>query len=1385
MARVFISHASADAAPAAEVHRWLVGDGHQVFLDQDLSDGLLVGQEWEKRLRERLRWADAVVCVLTSAYLASVWCTAELTIAQSRGSRLLPVQAEPGLRHPLLNSVQYVDMTADAAAARARVAEALLREDAAGGAGWPDDRSPFPGLRPLDTDEHSVFFGRAAEIEQLATLLRSPAERADPAVLLVVGPSGCGKSSLVRAGLLPVMAAEAEWWTLPAILPGTTPVAALARELAASARQVGLEWTVTDVRHRLDAGDLTGLVDDLLLAVPGPRRRHLLIVVDQFEELLTQAGPEERTRFAQLVQGALAGPVQVVATLRPEFLDPLLASRELSGLPARTQTLRPLRPEALRAVIEGPADRAGVSVDAELVTRLVADTGGGDALPLLAYTLAQLADGVAGGGRLSAGRYEQLGGVQGALAGQANAALADAVTAGGRDREQVLRELLRLVTVDEQGRPTRWRIHRDDLSEQLLTELQPFVDRRLLITDSDGDQVVLGVAHEAFLTAWPPLEKAISAAASALRARRRVEQAAVEWAQHGHSPSQLWERGQLAAAMADTGAHLQSRRKAHAESPSSSERGGTSRPRRRPAVGRHRLLVADRVELSPPARDFLLTSYRRDRRRRGRSLAILSTLLALAVVAAGTAFVQQRTAVDRQGLATARLLLTRAEAALERDPRTALLLGEAADHIHPDREIRAGLVHLLLNTRYMGSLEDHSGYASDVAFAPDGRTLATAGFDQTAILWDVSDPARPRRVGAPLAGHTGPISAVAFAPDGRTLATAGADHTVILWDVSAPTRPHRLGDPLTDYTDAVDTVAFSPDGRTLATGSGDFVLLWDVTDPSRLRRLGDPLSNDTGALDDAVLSVAFSPNGHTLAAGSQDHIAVLWDVTDPAMPRRLGDPLTGHTNSVTSVAFAPDGRTLATASFDQTVILWDVTDPAMPRRFGDPLTGPSSFVNSVTFAPDGRTLATADEDATVILWDVADPAQPHRLGDPLIATSSLTAVAFSPDGHTLVTPGFDGNTSLWEVTDPTRPRPLGDPLSDTDPVLSVAFAPDGHTLATATADGSTVLWDVSDPAQPRRLGDPLSDRDAAPSVLFPPDAVAFAPDGHILATAGGDGNTILWDVTDPARPHRLGDPLTGHSTYPVLALAFAPDGHVLATASYDGTTLLWDVTDPARPRRLGDPLTGGRTLPVHSVAFAPDGHILATAGDNRTTLLWDVTDPARPHRLGDPLAGHTDSVYSMAFAPDGRTLATASQDQTVILWDVTDPARPHRLGDPLTGHTNIVKSVAFVPDGRILATASTDGSVLLWDVTDLARPRRLGDPLTGQSDEGSLGTAPDGHTLATAGQDKAVVLWDLSRLNWLLDHPLERACTLTGGGLDRAEWARYVPGLDYVNACAA
>lgn len=201
MARVFMSHASEDRSLASELHRWLADDGNEVFFDQDLRDDAVLSGEWQLRLHERLRWADAVVCVLTSAYLASTWCAAEVGIAQSRGSRLLPVLAEPGIAHPLLTSNRHTDMTRDPVVARAALVEVLRRVDAAGGLGWPDDRSPFPGLHPFDIDQHQVFFGRSREVGQLARLLRSPAERAEGALLLVVGPSGCGKLTNTRRGL--------------------------------------------------------------------------------------------------------------------------------------------------------------------------------------------------------------------------------------------------------------------------------------------------------------------------------------------------------------------------------------------------------------------------------------------------------------------------------------------------------------------------------------------------------------------------------------------------------------------------------------------------------------------------------------------------------------------------------------------------------------------------------------------------------------------------------------------------------------------------------------------------------------------------------------------------------------------------------------------------------------------------------------------------------------------------------------------------------------------------------------------------------------------------------------------------------------------------------
>ncbi len=1361
MARVFISYAREDLTRAREVHRWLMDAGHEVFLDQDSRDGIAVGEQWRQRLRERLRWADAVVCVVTVAAMASSWCTAEIAMAQARGSRLVPLRAEPDVDHPLLADVHHIDLVQDPAAARAALLAVLHRVDAVGGSGWPDDRCPFPGLRPFEVGWHRVFFGRAEEIKALAELVRSAVEGA---ALVVVGPSGCGKSSLVRAGLLPVMADEPGWRTLPPILPGADPVAALARELATAARRIGLGWTVEQVEQRLDGDGLTPLVDELLLADPDGPQQRLLVVVDQLEELLTHTPPAQRARFAELLRPALTGPVRVVATLRPEFVDQVLADLELAVLPARVYPLRPLQREALRLVIEGPAQLAGIGVEAHLVARLVQDTDSGEALPLLAFTLAQLAEDVSRGGQLSIARYEQLGGVQGALARQADVALVEAASAAGRDREEVIAGLLRLVTVDEQGGPTRWRVRRDELPAPVLTELDAFVARRLLSTDTDNGTVVIGVAHEAFLSAWPPLAHAITANVTALRARRAVEHAATEWDGDGRPPTRLWSGGELAAAVVDTGAQICA--------------GSASPPGRR---WRPRVLVTNRVALSTQAREFLHAGIRRDRSRHRRATTVLSVAIILALVAAGVARGEQRKAEQGQRIATASRLVGDAEVARSTDLRTALLLGLAAHRLHPTGETHSSLINTLATGPYLNTLTGHTTSVNSVTFAPDGRTLATGSKDSTVILWDLTDPVASRRLGQPLTGHSKPVNSVAFTPDGRTLATGSDDNTVILWDVTDRAQPRQLGSPLTGHTGAVTALALAPDGRTLITGSADrTVIRWDVTDLAQPRRLGQPLTGHTGA----VSSVASAPDGRTLTTGDKEGAVILWDMTDRTQPRRLGPALSTVTDRIVAVAFAPGGRMLASSTIGETV-LWDLTDPTRPHPLEPPLqltqalVGVTSLVLSVAFAPDGRTLATSTHTGTTVLWDLTDPGRPHPVGPPLTGhTSKVNAVAFAPDGRTLATGSADGTVILWDLADPVQPRIPGPSLAGHgDWVWSVAFAPDGRTLATGSIDRTAILWDVTDPARPRRLGPPLTGhRDR----VF---EVAFNADGHTLATGSEDGTVILWDVTDPTRPRQLGPPLTGH-TGSVLSVAFARDGHVLAIGGSDRTVILWDVTDPTRPRQLGPPLTG-HTGSVLSVAFSPDGHYMVTGSADATAIRWDVTNPAQPRQLRSPLTGHTGRINSVAFSSDGRTAATSSYDQTVILWDMTDPEKPRRLGPPLPSNPFGVSSVAFSPDGRTLAAGSGDGTAILWDMTDPAQPRRLGRPLAGNSlAVSSVAFSPDGLTLATGSFDGTATLWDLTSFSDLRNHAVERACSITRGGLDRAEWNRYLPELPYQNSCS-
>ncbi|HEV3255605.1 MAG TPA: serine/threonine-protein kinase, partial [Gemmataceae bacterium] len=439
------------------------------------------------------------------------------------------------------------------------------------------------------------------------------------------------------------------------------------------------------------------------------------------------------------------------------------------------------------------------------------------------------------------------------------------------------------------------------------------------------------------------------------------------------------------------------------------------------------------------------------------------------------------------------------------------------------------------------TLHGHENAVFAVAFCPDGKTLASASWDGTARLWDLTtgkEQAKLRRPGA--------LWALAVSPDGKTLATTGESEPVTLWDV-ATGQERCLGSP-----SGFAGLALTRDGKTVAAAGARLIKLWDVaTGQEQATLRGDP--------EEGFPSVAFSPDGKTVAAGTSEKSVRLW--TSDGGKWREGTALKGHEGWVRSVAFSPDGKTLATGS-GWSAKLWDVATGKERAAFQ----GHKGTVESVAFSPDGKTLATGSEDRTVRLWDVAtgqERAQQAHLGP-------VYSVAFSPDGKTLASGSGDGAVKVWDLA----PVQDADTLPHTGAVDVLAFTPDGKTLLS----DPTQLWDVA------------TGKGAIPFKHITAEHLwAFSPDRKILASPGLDKTVKIWDLATGKE----------RATFPVqmevVAVAFSPDGKTLATWRpwYGGVIVkLWDVATGQARGTLTTPERGG-DVSVLSVAFSPDGKTLA------------------------------------------------------------------------------------------------------------------------------------------------------------------------------------------------
>ena len=1199
--------------------------------------------------------------------------------------------------------------------------DAYLLKPAAIAAAWeaPFDyllipESPYRGLEPFTAEHAAVFFGRDDDIHALAARVS-----ARP-VTIVVGPSGVGKSSLVQAGLIPALLRQQQW-TVVLVRPGLDPWPRLAVALLRAQRGPAAEVTLEESQREIDQLRSTGFgaVAEFLRS----ENRPLLVVVDQFEELLSTDRPPDQKLLDLLLPppDAFDAPWRLVLTLRADF-QPTLQS--IPGfhirLNERLYLLSPLTTKQMRQAVERPAAARGVAYQPGLVDEIISDAASG-ALPLLEFTLTKLWE-TQRSKTLSFAGYHEMGRVRGALDrfAEENAAQLNDTAADVLDRV-----LLRLVRtpVGAADLATRQRVVQSELSSLGWDIVLRLAEARLVIlgTDSRSREPYAELAHESLITAWGRLRHLVADNAEFLNWLARIQERAADgdplpeariaearrWldTQPENVPDAVREFIQSSETEAE--ARLRELEDARDRAEAAARRAEAMRLAADAELARHTAHPAMTVALALGA-ESVLTEPTVQGDLALRNVLRLHPLTLARLVHEGpvnaVAFAPDGTRVmTGSGDSSARLF----------DPATGTELA---------RLVHEGPVNAVAfapdGTRVMTGSGDgsarlfdpatgtelarlvHEGPVNAVAFAPDGTRVMTGSGDSSARLFDPATGTELARL-----VHEGPVNAVAFAPDGTRVMTGSEDSSARLFDPATGTELARLV-----HEGPVNAVAFAPDGTRVMTGSGDgSARLFDPATGTELARL------DHGGW---VRAVTFSQDGTRVATASADNSARVFDPATGAELARLD-----HGNWVWTVAFSPDGTRLATGSSGGSARVFDaVTGAELARLDHD------GRVTAVAFAPDGTRVVSGSRDNSARVFDPVTNAELVRLGHG----DWVRAVAFSPDGTRVATASDDNWARVFDAaTGAELAR-----LRHGSWVTAVAFAPDGTRVATASDDNSARVFDAATGAELARL-----DHDGRVT------AVAFAPDGTRVATASRDGSARVFDPVTNAELGRL------EHDGPVNALAFSPDGTRVATGSRD------------RSARLFDPATGEQLdrldheFPVTAVAFAPDGSQVATGSADGPARLFDSATGVELARLN-----HDGWVRAVAFSPDGTRVATGSADNSA------------RVFDPVTGvelarlyHDFPVTAVAFSPDGTRVVTAGGDISARVFDpVTGVELAR-----LNHDGPVNAVAFAPDGTRVATGSRDGSARIFEASA-----DLLIRRAFDVMSRPLNGAELRRYSLPLD-------
>ena len=544
-------------------------------------------------------------------------------------------------------------------------------------------------------------------------------------------------------------------------------------------------------------------------------------------------------------------------------------------------------------------------------------------------------------------------------------------------------------------------------------------------------------------------------------------------------------------------------------------------------------------------------------------------------------------------------------------------------------------------------LEIRAGYFPNqaLAFAPDGKTIASGSLDRTISIWNLSTGKRVRNV----SGFALGISALAYSPDSSLLAGSSLDGTTRIWRI-------RTGEMLASYgapdKKRLETnqyplqLAFLPDGWLLSTRADGVVSAWSwmipETEPVQLLEELHVVAYATYDEEKGTLAIATLDGTINISRVSSEASSIPVLELLQTIPTEL---------DVISTAFPSDGSRLLLSSYSASLHLLDLATGAMLATYKRPPQGQQLI--AVAFSPEGSLLASAHGDGLVRVWDVRNMQNYFELSvNPGETTRSLL---FSGDGKQLICAG----DAIYVFTTADFQKTLQDQMAEQispalisllpemiiatgGSVASVDLSLNGRYLASANLFEKTVsIWDIKSGQLIGRLG----------GTEKPALIVSFAPDGQYLAVGGADHNIRIWQTSRFIQDANLGDKgflleeedLLIKNEFAVLAMSYFPDGSQMAAAGAYPFGRVVDSSNGGLVFRLK-----GSKDQLVSLAISQDGSLVATGGaDGKIRIHLDNgEEPAVT------LTGHAGMVNALAFSPDGCLLISGGEDGTIRVWGV-------------------------------------------------------------------------------------------------------------------------------------